>query len=84
MLAFLALGIVLGIKAKGTGRSRDKAMTILGFVFIALEAFKIIFRLIVNEGADLTLISFQICSIPMYLLPCIYFMKDGKLKQAFI
>lgn len=84
MLAFLALGIVLGIKAKGSGRSRDKAMTILGFVFIALEAFKIIFRLIVNEGADLTLISFQICSIPMYLLPCIYFMKDGKLKQAFI
>ena len=58
MLAFLALGIVLGIKAKGSGRSRDKAMTVLGFVFIALEAFKIIFRLVVNEGADLTLISF--------------------------
>ena len=84
MLAFLAIGIILGIKAKGTGKKRDKAMTILGFVFIALEAFKIIFRLAVNEGADMTLISFQICSIPMYLLPCIYFMKEGKLKQAFI
>ena len=84
MFVFLALGIVLGIKAKGNSRSRDKAMTILGFVFIALEIFKITFRIIVKEGADLTLISFQICSIPMYLLPFIYFMKEGKLKQAFI
>ena len=84
MFVFLSLGIVLGIKAKGNSKSRDKAMTILGFVFIALEAFKITFRLIVKEGADLTLISFQICSIPMYLLPFIYFMKEGKLKQAFV
>ena len=84
MFVFLALGVVLGIKAKGNSRSRDKAMTILGFVFIALEIFKITFRLIVKEGADLTLIPFQICSIPMYLLPFIYFMKEGKLKQAFI
>ena len=84
MFVFLALGIVLGIKAKGNSRSRDKAMTILGFVFIALEIFKITFRIIVKEGADLTLISFQICSIPMYLLPFIYFMKEGKLKQAFV
>ena len=84
MFVFLALGIVLGIKAKGNSRSRDKAMTILGFVFIALEIFKITFRLIVKEGADLTLIPFQICSIPMYLLPFIYFMKEGRLKQAFI
>lgn len=84
MLVFLALGVFLGIKAKGNSKSRDKAMTILGFVFIALEAFKITFRLIVKEGADLTLISFQICSIPMYLLPFIYFMKEGKLKQAFV
>ena len=84
MFVFLALGVVLGIKAKGNSRSRDKAMTILGFVFIALEIFKITFRLIVKEGADLTLIPFQICSIPMYLLPFIYFMKEGKLKQAFV
>ncbi|MBP5551786.1 MAG: YwaF family protein [Spirochaetales bacterium] len=84
MLVFLAAGIVLGIKAKGNSKSRDKAMTILGFVFIILEAFKIIFRIRVNEGVDLTLISFQICSIPMYLLPFIYFMKDGKLKQSFV
>ena len=84
MFVFLSLGIVLGIKAKGNSRSRDKAMTILGFVFIALEIFKITFRIIVKEGADLTLISFQICSIPMYLLPFIYFMKEGKLKQAFV
>ena len=84
MFVFLALGVVLGIKAKGNSRSRDKAMSILGFVFIALEIFKITFRLIVKEGADLTLIPFQICSIPMYLLPFIYFMKEGKLKQAFI
>ena len=84
MFVFLALGLVLGIKAKGNSRSRDKAMTILGFVFIALEIFKITFRIIVKEGADLTLISFQICSIPMYLLPFIYFMKEGKLKQAFV
>ena len=84
MFVFLALGIVLGIKAKGNSKSRDKAMTILGFVFIALEIFKITFRIIVKEGADLTLISFQICSIPMYLLPFIYFMKEGKLKQAFV
>ena len=84
MFVFLALGIVLGIKAKGNSKSRDKAMTILGFVFIALETFKITFRLIVKEGADLTLTSFQICSIPMYLLPFIYFMKEGKLKQAFV
>ena len=84
MFVFLALGIVLGFKAKGNSRSRDKAMTILGFVFIALEIFKITFRIIVKEGADLTLISFQICSIPMYLLPFIYFMKEGKLKQAFV
>ena len=84
MFVFLALGVILGIKAKGNSKSRDKAMTILGFVFIALEIFKITFRLIVKEGADLTLIPFQICSIPMYLLPFIYFMKEGKLKQAFI
>ena len=84
MFVFLSLGIVLGIKAKGNSRSRDKAMTILGFVFIALEIFKITFRIIVKEGADMTLISFQICSIPMYLLPFIYFMKEGKLKQAFV
>ena len=84
MFVFLALGIVLGIKAKGNSRSRDRAMTILGFVFVALEIFKITFRLIVKEGADLTLIPFQICSIPMYLLPFIYFMKEGKLKQAFV
>ena len=84
MLVFLALGVVLGIKAKGNSRGRDKAMTILGFVFIALEIFKITFRLIVKEGADLTLVPFQICSIPMYLLPFIYFMKEGKLKQAFV
>ena len=84
MFVFLALGVVLGIKAKGNSRSRDKAMSILGFIFIALEIFKITFRIIVKEGADLTLISFQICSIPMYLLPFIYFMKEGKLKQAFV
>ena len=84
MFVFMALGIVLGIKAKGSSKSRDKAMTILGFVFIALEIFKISFRVIVNESADLTLISFQICSIPMYLLPFIYFMKEGRLKQAFV
>ena len=84
MFVFMALGIVLGIKAKGSSKNRDKAMTILGFVFIALEIFKITFRVIVKEGADLTLISFQICSIPMYLLPFIYFMKEGKLKQAFV
>ena len=84
MIVFLAAGIVLGIKAKGNSKSRDKAMTILGFVFIALEAFKIIFRIRVNEGVDLTLISFQICSIPMYLLPFIYFLKEGKIKQAFV
>ena len=84
MFVFLALGVVLGIKAKGNSKSRDKAMSILGFIFIALEIFKITFRLIVKEGADLTLIPFQICSIPMYLLPFIYFMKEGKLKQAFI
>ena len=84
MLVFFALGIVLGIKAKGSSKSRDKAMSILGFVFVALEIFKIVFRIIVKEGADLTLIPFQICSIPMYLLPFIYFMKEGKLKQAFI
>ena len=84
MFVFLALGIGLGIKVKGNSKSRDKAMTILGFVFVALEIFKITFRLIVKEGADLTLIPFQICSIPMYLLPFIYFMKEGKLKQAFV
>ena len=84
MFVFMALGIVLGIKAKGDSKSRDKAMTILGFVFIAMEIFKISFRLIVNEGVDLTLTSFQICSIPMYLLPFIYFLKEGRIKQAFI
>lgn len=84
MLAFLAIGIAFGIKAKGKGKEKDKLLTVLGFVFIALEAFKIIFRVAVNEDADLRLISFQICSIPMYLLPFIYFMKKGKLKQAFI
>ena len=84
MLAFMAIGIVLGIKDKDSGKKRDKLLTVLGFVFIALEAFKIIFKIAVKEDADLRLISFQICSIPMYLLPCIYFMKEGKLKQAFI
>ena len=82
MFVFFALGIVLGIKAKGNSRSRDKAMTILGFIFIALEIFKITFRLIVKEGADLTLIPFQICSIPMYLLPFIYFMKEGSSRPS--
>ena len=84
MLAFLALGIVLGIRDRESGKKRDKLLTTLGFVFIALEAFKIIFRIATHEDADLRLISFQICSIPMYLLPFIYFMKEGKLKQAFL
>ena len=76
-------GLLRPLTFRGHRNNACIPCTILGFVFIALEAFKIIFRITVNEGADLTLISFQICSIPMYLLPCIYFMKDGKLKQAF-
>ncbi len=80
------VGVILGIKYKGKKyeKQRDKALTILGFVIIALEVFKIIFKLIVKEDADLRLISFQICSIPMYLLPFIYRMKEGRLKKAFL
>lgn len=86
MLSCVAVGIVLGRKYqdKKYDRQKDVGMTILGFVFVAMEIFKIAFRLIVNEGADLTLISFQICSIPMWLLPFIAFMKEGKLKKSFI
>ena len=86
MVICAAVGIYLGIKYKGNkyDRSRDKALSTLGFVIIGLEAFKIIFRIATHENVDLTLISFQICSIPMYLLPWIAYMKEGKLKKAFL
>ena len=86
MVLFAVAGGFLGVKYKGDKHKakRDKALTIVGFIFIALEIFKISYRIAVNEDADLRLISFQICSIPMYLLPWIAFMKEGKLKDAFL
>ncbi len=86
MVACLVVGAILGKKFQGeqNRRKRDKALTILGFIIIGLETFKLIFKGIVGEDVDLRMISFQICSIPMYLLPWIYFMKEGKLKKSFI
>ncbi len=86
MVICAAIGISLGIKYKGQKyqKGRDKALSTIGFIIIVLEAFKIIFRIATKDNADLTLISFQICSIPMYLLPWIAYMKEGKLKKAFL
>ena len=86
MVLFAVAGGFLGVKYKGDGykRKRDRALSLIGFIFIAMEIFKIAFRVAVKEDADLRLISFQICSIPMYLLPWIAFMKEGKLKEAFL
>lgn len=86
MLCCAACGIYLGIKYRDAkyDKKKDKAMSILGFVFVALEAFKIIFRVAADAGADERLISFQICSIPLWLLPWIAYMKEGKLKKSFI
>ena len=86
MVLFAVAGGFLGVKYKDDKyrSKRDRALSIIGFLFIAMEIFKISFRVAVNEDADLRLISFQVCSVPMYLLPWIAFMKEGKLKQAFL
>lgn len=86
MLGCLAIGIILGNKFKKQkyDRKKDVALTVLGFVFVGLEAFKIIFRVTKGLGANVSLVSFQICSIPLWILPWIAFMKEGMLKKAFV
>ncbi len=56
-------------------KKKKLLLTIFGFSLIGLEVIKIIFSFAVGV-ADLTLIPFQLCSTPMYLLIPIYFIKN--------
>ena len=64
-------------------KKKKLLLTIFGFSLIGLEIVKIIFSFAVGV-ADLTLIPFQLCSTPMYLLIPIYFIKNEKIQKTFI
>ncbi|MGM9857659.1 MAG: hypothetical protein ACI311_00165 [Bacilli bacterium] len=64
-------------------KKKRLALTITGFSLIGLEVIKIIFSFAVGV-ADLSLIPFQICSTPMYILILMYFVKNEKIQKTFI
>ena len=82
-LIAVAFGIYFGhcLRGEAYEKKRDLILTIFGFSLLALEAFKVIFTICVG-AADLTLISFQICSTPMYFLPFVFFLKRKWLKEV--
>lgn len=87
-LAFILLivGFILGKKYEDEkyDSKKDRILTIYGFSLIALEVFKEIFIVVTTKGYDLTLIPFQICSTPMYLLPFVMFVKNKTVKSGIL
>ena len=78
-----ALASYLGYRFQDKKYERKRALflTIAGFSFFLGDVIKTIFSSIVGV-ADLTLIPFQICSTPMYILPLMYFVKNEKVKKT--
>ena len=70
-------------KDKKYEKKKDLILTIAGFSFFLGDVIKAIFSAIIGI-ADLTLIPFQICSTPMYILPFMYFVKNEKLKKTMV
>lgn len=88
VLMILALigGAILG--AKNSGEANEKKNTkILGFAaiyFIAMDVFIEVFSTIAEGKYLLTFIPFQLCSMVMFMLPFIPFIKKGVVKDAFL
>ncbi len=82
----LVVGFILGKKYEDEkyDQKKDLILTIYGFALVALEVFKEIFIVITTKHYDLTLIPFQICSTPMYILPFIMFVKNKTIKSAML
>ena len=84
-LVLFGLGIYFGNKYKDEryAKKRNWFLAGVGFFLIALEIVKILLSVVWGEGG-ISLIPFQICSTPMYLLPLFPILKEGKVKDAVV
>ena len=82
---FFALGIYFGYLMQGekNQRKRDLISSILGLVLLSTELFRDIYAICVGN-ASIDLIPFQICSLPLFLLPLFYVFKKGFFKDCLI
>ena len=82
----LVVGFILGKKYEDEkyDKKKDFILTIYGFALVALEIFKEIFIVATTHHYDLTLIPFQLCSTPMYLLPFVMFVKNKTIKSGML
>ena len=82
----LVIGFLIGKKYEDEkfDKKKDRILTIYGFVLVGMEIFKEVFVVVTSGGYDLTLLPFQLCSTPMYLLPFIGFVKNQRVKSAML
>lgn len=60
---------------------RARILSYIGIGLMGLEIIKIIYTIAVGEGT-IALIPFQICSLPLYVLPFLPLMKKGWIKET--
>ena len=84
-LVLFGLGIYFGRKYSDEkyAKKRNWFLAGVGFFLIVFEIIKISLSVAWGEGG-ISLIPFQICSTPMYLLPLFPFLKEGKVKDAVV
>lgn len=85
MVAALIGGAFLGVKCSGDENEKrnSKILGFAGIFFIVMDIFIEVFMSI-KTGYLLTYIPFQLCSMVMYVLPFIPFIKKGVVKDGFL
>lgn len=82
---FFALGIYFGYLMQGekNQRKRDLIASISGLFLLSTELFRDIYAICVRH-VSLDLIPFQICSLPLFLLPLFFVFKKGFFKDCLV
>lgn len=87
----IGLTVFMCIKFKNCSDKTFRTITLIGWILIVvLEIYKQIIFTFNNDSPTLTAdyqwyaFPFQLCSSPLYVLPFIAFMKDGKIRDMLI
>jgi len=80
-LLYVVVLVVFGLKFLGKEHTQKKILVFI-ILFFVFEILKLGFLIIRDGSFPMNHLPFHLCSIPLYIFPIIYFIKDGtKLKK---